>query len=244
VSPRKRIASVLRFTRSRSKDSNGSSQSTPWLSLVYEGSHQPSALGINGPPVLSVNDPADAIADASSKRRVVRPGDRVVGYSELEGWLRMRTTFSLVLISLTLVPVRSGQMADSVVTAKDKKLLRTILAREKEILETLKKNDIKAFANLLADDLLAIDDEGFHGKAEIVNEMEEQKAKGILFTDFSMADVRFMRLGGNAAVLAYKETIRGTDNGKPFVWRGNTHSVYQRRAGKWAFRLFQDTMAK
>jgi len=154
----------------------------------------------------------------------------------------MKTTFPLVLVSLAGLAHPGNYQ--STVAAKDQRLFETILAKEKEILETVKRNDIKAFADLLSDDVLAIDDEGFHAKADFVKDMETQKQNGLLFTDYQMEDIRFIRLGPDAAILAYKETLRGVEAGKPFLWHIYGHSVYQRRKGRWVFRLFQDTMAK
>lgn len=158
--------------------------------------------------------------------------------------MQRMNVLSLVLVSLSGIVQVGAQQKEPVVAKKDRRLFDTIVAQERAILETLKKNDIQAFASFLADDLLAIDDEGFHGKKEFVKEMEDQKQKGYLFTDFQMDDIHFFPVGADAAILAYKETIRGVDAGKPFVLHINTHSLYQRRSGKWAFRLFQDTQAK
>lgn len=155
-----------------------------------------------------------------------------------------RSLLSLVLVLLAGIAQAGAQQKEPAVARKDKRLFETIVAQERAILDACRKNDIQAFAGFLADDLLAIDDEGFHSKKEFVREMEEQKQKGYLFTDFQMDDIHFFRVGRDAAILAYKETIRAVDAGRPFVLHINTHSVYQRRSGKWEFRLFQDTEAK
>jgi ketosteroid isomerase-like protein len=158
--------------------------------------------------------------------------------------MRTMTLIWLALVLLVGTVQARAQQDQPVVAKKDRPLFYAIVAQERAILDTLKENDIQAFADFLADDLLAIDDEGFHGKKDFVKEVEDQKKRGYLFTDFQMDDIHFFRVGEDAVVLAYKETIRGVDAGKPFVLHINTHSLYQRRSGKWVFRLFQDTQAK
>jgi uncharacterized protein DUF4440 len=114
------------------------------------------------------------------------------------------------------------------------------LAKEREILETLKHNDWPAFADLLADDLVAINEDGIIGKKELIDGI---KTAGTVFSDYKMENVKVIPQS-NGAIVAYRETLVGTQNGKPFTWHIYTHSHWERRGGKWLMTTFQDSMAK
>jgi len=114
------------------------------------------------------------------------------------------------------------------------------LAKEREILETLKHNDWEAFSDLLADDALAIDEDGIVGKKELIDGI---KAAGTIFSDYKMEKVKVIPQG-NGAFVAYRETLVGTQQGKPFTWHFYTHSHWERRGGKWLMTMFQDSMAR
>jgi uncharacterized protein DUF4440 len=107
----------------------------------------------------------------------------------------------------------------------DDDLSTQALEKEHEILNTLNRNDWTAFANLLAEDLVAIDEDGIHGKQEL---LEEVRAAEIRFSDYKMEDVKVIPQT-NGAIVAYKETLVGTEHGKPFTWHIYTHSHWERR---------------
>jgi ketosteroid isomerase-like protein len=114
------------------------------------------------------------------------------------------------------------------------------LAKERELLETVKHNDWDAYASLLADDFIAIDSDGFHGKKE---ELDGVKAPGTRFSDYKMENVKVIPQG-NGAIVAYLETLVGTEHDKPFTWHIYTHTRWERRADKWLATMFQDSTAK
>ena len=124
-------------------------------------------------------------------------------------------------------------------------MLRAIVANEEKIFDTLRRNDITAFGDMLPDDLIDVEDDGIHTKSEWLKEFEEQKQKtGLLFTDFKMEDLRLVRYLASAATLVFRETVHGMQGGKPFEWNINTSSGYVNRGGQWVPVLYQDVMAK
>ncbi|HXM24175.1 MAG TPA: nuclear transport factor 2 family protein [Terriglobales bacterium] len=125
-------------------------------------------------------------------------------------------------------------------TLSDDDLSTQALAKEREILETLKHNDWSAFSSLLAEDAIAIDEDGIIGKKELIDGI---KTAGTVFSDYKMENVKVIPQG-NGAIVAYRETLVGTQNGKPFTWHIYTHSHWERRGGKWLMTMFQDSMAK
>jgi hypothetical protein len=130
----------------------------------------------------------------------------------------------------------SGEPEDAV--------LKAIVANERRVMETLQRNDITAFGEMLPDDLIDVEDDGIHTKAEWLKEFEEQKKSGLLFTDFRMDDLRLIRYGSSAATVVMRETVAGRQNGKPFEWHINGTASYVNRSGRWVPVLYQDTMAK
>jgi ketosteroid isomerase-like protein len=115
-----------------------------------------------------------------------------------------------------------------------------VLAKEREIQEAQKHNDWSHFADLLSDDLVAIDEDGIIGKKEL---LEEIKAAEIRFSDYKMEEVRTIP-DGNGAIVAYKQTLVGTEHGKPFTRHIYTHSHWQRRGDKWLLTMFQDSTTR
>jgi hypothetical protein len=133
-------------------------------------------------------------------------------------------------------PVESEESDDAV--------LKAIVANEQKIFETLKRNDFTAFGNMLPDDLIDVEDDGIHTKAEWLKELEGQKNSALLFKDFKLYDLRLVRYGTSAATLVCRETIDGTENGKPFTWHINGTATYVNRSGKWVPVLYAETFAK
>ena len=126
----------------------------------------------------------------------------------------------------------------------DEAVLSAIIANENKIFETLERNHITAFGEMLPDDLIDVEDDGIHTKAAWLREFDEQKKTGLLFTGFKMDDLRLVRYGPSAATLVCRETVDGTQNGKSFQWHINSSATYVNRNGKWVPVLYQDTTAK
>jgi len=154
-------------------------------------------------------------------------------------FLKRDGRWQLVYSQDTNVAVTQANSGES-----DDAVLKAILANEQRIFETLKRNDITAFGNMLPDDLIDVEDDGIHTKAEWLKEFEEQKESGLLFKAFKMDDLRLVRYGPSAATLVFRETIDGMQNGKPFEWHFNSSSGYVNRSGKWMPVLYQDSVAK
>jgi hypothetical protein len=123
---------------------------------------------------------------------------------------------------------------------RDDDLSTQALTKEREILEAQNRNDWTAFANLLADDLVAIDEDGIHSKKEV---LEQVRMAEVRFSDYKMENIKVIPQD-NGATVAYKETLVGTEHGKPFTWHIYTHSHWERRGGKWLMTMFQDSTAK
>jgi len=145
-----------------------------------------------------------------------------------------------------MVYSQDTNLAETTTTSaeSDDAVVKEIIVNEQKIFETLKRNDIAAFGEMLPEDVIMVEDDGNHTKAAWLKEFEAQKKTGLLFTDFKMEDLRLVRYSPSAATLVFKETIDGSQDGKPFEWHTNSSSGYVKRGGKWVPVLYQDTMAK
>jgi predicted ester cyclase len=126
----------------------------------------------------------------------------------------------------------------------DKAVLAAILESENQIVGTLQRNDIGAFAKMLPEDIVDIEDDGIHTKSEWLKEIQKQKNDGYLFKDFRFEDPRLIRLGPEAAIMFGKEIWHAIDKGRLVEVHLYTHALYVRRAGKWVPRFYQDTIAQ
>jgi len=113
----------------------------------------------------------------------------------------------------------------------------TIIAREKEIWETIKAMNPDRFAAMLADDFVYVSEDGIYGKAGTVDGI-----MGVAPTDISLADWKVVMLDKDAAVVTYTVSLKGTSGGKPIretpVRAG---SLWANRGGKWVGVFHQDT---
>jgi hypothetical protein len=88
---------------------------------------------------------------------------------------------------------------DTTAAGSEQEMSAQALAKEREILETLKHNDWPAFSDLLADDAVAIDEDGIVGKKELIDGI---KVAGTIFSDYKMENVKVIPQA-NGAIVAY-----------------------------------------
>lgn len=169
----------------------------------------------------------------------------------------MRKAFLLLFITLGLATVCVGQSAptndpdsprikpptatpNSGAPAKGKSSIEEMLiAREKEILELIKKKDIQGFAANLADDQLYVNDKGVHTKAQTVKSV----AEGTLL-EFALDDWKVLMVNKDTALLTYRVTSKGIVNGQEASGVTRESTLWVKRGGKWLAVFHQDTTVK
>lgn len=112
-----------------------------------------------------------------------------------------------------------------------------VIAKEKEIWDTIKRKEADAFAAMLADDYMHIANDGIYGKAETVSGV-----KMLDLTDITFSDWKTVMLDKDAAVVTYTVNVKGTGGGQPVSAtpvRGS--SVWVNRNGKWVGVFHQET---
>ena len=155
-----------------------------------------------------------------------------------------------VAVALMTLSLAAGCIIGSILARSrglqedDHTVLTTIMESENRIVATLQENDIAAFGRLLPDDLLDVEDDGIHGKAEWLTVIQKQKDIGYLFRDFKFENPQLLRLGPDAAIMYASERWHALENGKVSETHVYTHALYVRRSGRWVPIFYQDSNAQ
>ena len=131
----------------------------------------------------------------------------------------------------------SGYFARS--AESDAAMQERIVANERAGLDALKTGDVERFASLLADDAVLVDDHGPASKAQVVKNVGEFR-----LLDYTMDDIRFVRIADQAGLIVYKLTEHGSSHGREFTVTVYVSTVCAQRAGKWQSLFSQETIAR
>lgn len=114
-----------------------------------------------------------------------------------------------------------------------------LIAREKEVWENIKRKDVKSFADFLADDQIYVTGDGAHSKAETL-----QGVSGSTTAELTLDEWKVVPVDNNNALVTYRVTVKGTDNGKEMSVVTRETTLWTKRNGKWLAIFHQDTMAQ
>lgn len=138
----------------------------------------------------------------------------------------------ILLLMLTLAAVAVGFQASNPdnQTSRRGKTETEIRQLVDQWAEALKRDDVAALDQILADDFQYILDDGkTRTKAE---EMAPNKAGDLKFELISIDELKVFDFGGTAITTGLG-TFKGTFKGKPFDSRERFCDVFQKRKGKW-----------
>jgi len=136
-----------------------------------------------------------------------------------------------IAASVPIAPARAEAADDS--------LEQQIVAKEREGLDALKAGDLTLFGNLTADDAVFVDSRGPAGKAQVMSNVA-----GFRITEYTMADVKYLRISRDSGLISYKITEKGVSHGKEFAAQVYVSSIWAKRGGKWACLFSQETEAR
>lgn len=105
-----------------------------------------------------------------------------------------------------------------------------LMALENKAWEAYKNKDGKYFETFLGDTMISGTGEGNMPKAEVVKMISENKDE---VKSFSLSDGHVVSAGADAAVLTYKATVDGTENGKPIPSPATVATVFVRSGTDW-----------
>jgi ketosteroid isomerase-like protein len=111
-----------------------------------------------------------------------------------------------------------------------------VMQLEKKAWDLWKQGDKRAFANLIADDFVAVDAHGIAGKAENVEDIDNLKKDSYDFSDFHVHAV-----SPDVVFLTYRVKLRATYKGDRIDGIYNVSSVWAKRKGRWLNVLYHET---
>jgi hypothetical protein len=115
-----------------------------------------------------------------------------------------------------------------------------IINQEKKIWDALKSKNYDAFASMLADDQIEVEDDGIYDKARTL-----ETVKKLNVTDFNGSNWKVFRLGDDAALVTYTAVAKGTYDNKPIPeGEARASSAWVNRNGKWLAAYHQETRAQ
>lgn len=118
-------------------------------------------------------------------------------------------------------------------------LEETLIAREKEVWDAIKKKELQRFASYLAEDQLYVSDDGVRTKAESVKQLGEAT-----IPDVRLDDWKVLMIDKDAAIVTYRATAPAPACGPETAARVQRNTtVWAKRGGKWLAIFHQDTTA-
>jgi ketosteroid isomerase-like protein len=106
-----------------------------------------------------------------------------------------------------------------------------LMALENKAWEAYKNKDGKYFETFAADSMIAGNGQGVMAKADVAKMISEHKEE---VKSFSLSDPHVTPAGADAAVLTYKATVEGSDDGgKPFPSPVTVATVFVRSGSDW-----------
>ncbi len=158
-------------------------------------------------------------------------------------FFRSLTVVTTSFLAISIPPVsRSGDFALAAwqgATCGGSSMQEKVAAKEREGLEALKTGDIAHFGELTEEDAVFVDPHGIAGKAEVM-----RNVAGFRLTDFTIEDLKFLRLSDKAGLISYKVTETGVTHGKEFTAIVFVSSIWAERGGKWLCEFSQETAAR
>jgi ketosteroid isomerase-like protein len=118
-------------------------------------------------------------------------------------------------------------------------LQEQIVAQERAGLDALKTGDLTTFGASTADDAIFVDAQGPATKAEVMEHTAQFRLH-----DYTMSNVRFVKLSPDSGLIVYTATESGSSHGKDFTARVHVSSVWIKRDGKWLCEFSQETGAR
>ena len=106
----------------------------------------------------------------------------------------------------------------------------SLMALENKAWEAYKNKDAKFFEGFLAENLISGSGEGSMPRAEAVKMITGHNDE---VKSFTLSDPKVTPVGADAAVLTYKGTIEGTQNGKPLPSPVTVATVFVRSGSEW-----------
>jgi Domain of unknown function (DUF4440) len=123
--------------------------------------------------------------------------------------------------------------------ATDNILAPQIVAKEREVTEAIKTDNLEALGRLIADEALFVDARGPANKRQLLNNLS-----GFTLSEYTVGEVAFLPLSSKSGLIAYKLHKKGNSHGKEFDADVYVSSVWEKRGKEWVCLFSQETAAK
>jgi hypothetical protein len=110
-------------------------------------------------------------------------------------------------------------------------------AKERQTWDAIKAKNWDAFGGMLADDFVIVTKDGIANKAQAL-----EGIKTYDMTEYSFADIRFVKVDADLAVITYTAKETTNENGKPTPGKpARCSSAWVNRGGKWLVAYHQES---
>lgn len=115
--------------------------------------------------------------------------------------------------------------------------LADIEAKERQVNEAIKAKNWDAFGAMLAEDFVLVTSDGVMNKAQTLEGLKPYD-----LTEYTLSDVRFLKVDADLAVITSTMTEKGSYEGKPLSGKPRrTSTAWADRGGKWLVVYHQDS---
>lgn len=136
---------------------------------------------------------------------------------------------------------RTGQLATSTAAAAPARTADILEANVKAEWEAFKNKDKRAYSDLLAEDFIAVEDDGqgMRKKNTTVGEVDQS-----VVSKYYLVALQVLPLGADAALVTYELTIEFPPKTPVRIKRVLVSELWLKRDGKWKLRYYQETRAR
>ncbi|HEV7889536.1 MAG TPA: nuclear transport factor 2 family protein [Pyrinomonadaceae bacterium] len=112
-----------------------------------------------------------------------------------------------------------------------------IEAKEHQVWDAIKAKNWDAFAGMLSDDFVIVDDGGVQTKSQMMESIKKYD-----LTEYSFADVKFVKVDPDLAIITYTSTEKSSFDGHPSPSEPKrASSAWVNKGGKWVAAYHQET---
>ncbi|HEV2914747.1 MAG TPA: nuclear transport factor 2 family protein [Pyrinomonadaceae bacterium] len=131
-----------------------------------------------------------------------------------------------------------GSVSSSSSSSTSSSLEETLIAREKAVWEAIKKKDLATFGGYLAEDMVYVNKDGVHSKADTVKGIEASPMPELTLDDWKVTII-----DKDVALVTYRVNSKAVACGPEATSERNS-TIWAERGGKWLAVFHQDTLAE
>lgn len=112
-----------------------------------------------------------------------------------------------------------------------------IEAKERQVWDALKAKNWDAFAGMMSDDFVIVRADGVQTRAQMLEEIKKYD-----LTEYSFADIKFVKVDADLAIITYTATEKSSYDGRPMPSKPTrATSAWVNKGGKWVGAYHQET---